>query len=134
MVSSEFESHLDNYGGDLRRWPAELRGDAEALLAASAEARAAKRAMELVEQVLAEAPEVGVSASMIAARAMRNSQIGRSTARTRPWARVAACGAATAAALALGIFVGDMHLDSHEDNADQILASALDQGNAIDVD
>ena len=49
----DFERALDRLGGDLAIWPAAERAEAEALLAGSAAARQALRAMELVEHLLA---------------------------------------------------------------------------------
>ena len=45
MKISQFEIHLASYGTDLARWPSALRDAAEALVAASEEARAFVRAV-----------------------------------------------------------------------------------------
>ena len=56
--------------------------------------------------------------------------------RAPPMVRRAGWGAAIAAALVLGILVGDINnIGSHDDSPDQVLASALGpQAGTVDVD
>lgn len=56
MTDHQFLRHLDSYGADPARWPAELRADAEQALAASPALRAALREAEAFDGLLAGAP------------------------------------------------------------------------------
>lgn len=56
MTDDHFLQHLDAYGADPARWPAELRAEAEQALAASPALRAALRDAEAFDGLLAGAP------------------------------------------------------------------------------
>ena len=132
-----FEDHLDRFGGDLGRWPVELAREAEALLAASPQARAAKAATDAVEAYLrtgspaARSPDTALG---MAASAMRQRQITRATRSVLG----GAWGAAAAAALVLGVMVGHVQStgssEGFDDSPDQVVTSALDATGTADVD
>lgn len=128
-----FEDDMDRWGGDLVRWPRDARRDAEALLAGSAPARALQAAMIEVERALALPPGDDAGFTDFAAIATRRPQ--ERLRRTSSMARHAGWGAAIAAALVLGIVVGDVNLGGHDDSPDQVLASALGPSvGTLDVD
>ena len=103
MTDEEFCSLLDEHGGDLARWPAPLRVDAEVLLVQSAHARASLKAMQEVERLLARpAPAFDVTA--IAARASQGAQAPRP--RLGPALRKVSFAALGVVSLAAGILVG----------------------------
>lgn len=56
MRLEEFEEALDAYGADLARWPESARKDADALLAASTNARAILADRQAIEAALRSAP------------------------------------------------------------------------------
>ncbi len=105
MTEEQFISLLDELGGEPAGWPAHLREGAKALLAHSARARSALKAMQDVERLLARsAPAPVFDAAAMAARASRPGQAGRSImSRALRKVSFAALGAA---ALAAGIVVG----------------------------
>ena len=131
-----FEDDLDRWGGALARWPLDARHDAEALLAGSAPARALHASMIEVERVLALPLADGAGFTDFAANATRRPQDKPSLLRrASPMARRAGWGAAIAAALVLGIVVGDLNLGGRDDSPDQVLASALGPSvGTVDVD
>lgn len=55
LTLARFKAMTDSYGADPRRWPPSLRSEAEALLAASAEARAQLEAAREVDEAIAQA-------------------------------------------------------------------------------
>jgi hypothetical protein len=65
----EFERHIAAHGTDLAGWPPELRDAAEALLAASDEARALLRSEEGLNALFAEAAPPAPEAATIVVRA-----------------------------------------------------------------
>lgn len=131
MSPQDFAEQLDRLGSDLDRWPLALRREAEDLLAVSEEARAQMAAMVRVEAWLRGSSVTPAgSVSTIASHAMRLPQLGR----RRPWRQAAAGGAAIAATLLLGLFVGGIDLGGHEDTPGQLVASALEPTGPADVD
>lgn len=106
MNDEEFFSLLDERGGDIARWPAHLRESAQALLARSAKARAALKAMQDLEGLLMQSPALGTSWDMgaVAARASAQGQGRRPLA--SPALRRASFAALGLMALAAGILVG----------------------------
>ena len=78
MTEEQFISLLDELGGEPAGWPAHLREGAKPVLAHSARARAALKAIQDVEQLLAHsAPAPAFDAAGLAARATRRGQAGR---------------------------------------------------------
>lgn len=132
-----FEDDLDRFGGTLARWPAGARREAEALLAGSSDARALHAAMVRMEYALAlPALDDAAASRRFASIATCSPQQRLSLLRRAPpiLAR-AACGAAVAAALVLGVLVGDVTRGARDDGPDQVLASALGPAvGAVDVD
>lgn len=53
MTNEQFEFELGRHGADLARWPADLRGEAEALVARSPEAAALRRDALALDRLLA---------------------------------------------------------------------------------
>lgn len=132
-----FEDKLDRWGGDLARWPADARRSAEALLAVSAPARALHTSMIEIERMLAlPLAEDTDSVGRFAAVATRRLQEKPSMLRHAPRSvRRAGWGVAIAAALVLGIMVGDINPGGYDDSPDQVLASALGPSvGSVDVD
>ena len=136
MDTRAFEEGLDRYGADLGRWPNDLRAAARDLLGRSAEAEAALAAMAEVEAFLQTSPlETGSPADLtipndIAAAAMRHPQVRRMS----PMARNARWAAAAAAALVLGVLVGNVRLETIDASPDQVVAGALEATGTVDVD
>ena len=129
-----FEDNLDRWGGTLARWPTEARGDAETLLAASTPARALHASMVELERALALPGFPGLD-RFAAVATQRPQEKPPMLRRTPPMVRRAGWGAAVAAALVLGIMVGDVTFVVHDDNPDQVLASALGPSvGTVDVD
>ena len=138
MEKRAFDESLDRFGGDLGRWPVELAADAAALLAVSPEAQRAKAGMDELESWLRAGARRSVPTaqaadrvSNMAATAMRHRQLGPA----RP-VRRAAWSAAAAAALVLGVLVGNVaaSIDTHDDSPDQLVAGALDATGTVDVE
>ncbi len=133
MDLQTFEDDLDRWGGALARWPLDARREAEALLARSAPARALHASMIEVERVLALPLADDAGFTDFAANATRRPQ--ERLRRASPMVRRAGWGTAIAAALVLGIMVGDVNLGGHDDSPDQVLASALGPSmGTVDVD
>lgn len=129
-----FEDNLDRWGGDLARWPLDARRDAATLLAGSALARALHAAMLEVERVLAP-PLANEDAGFTDFAAVATRRPQEKARRVSPTVRRAGWGAAAAAALVLGMVVGDSNLGGHDDSPDQVLASALGPSvGSVDVD
>ena len=104
MTDEEFLSLLDELGGDIARWPAHLREDAQALLTRSPEARAGLAAMRDVENLLAASAAPGFDTGAIAARATQHPQARRPL--LPPALRRISFAALGVTALAAGILVG----------------------------
>ena len=104
MSEEEFFSLLDERGGDIARWPVHLREGAEALLARSPAARAALKAVQEVEGLLANAPALTFDTAAIAARATQAPQ-ARGALLT-PALRRVSFAALGVMALAAGVLVG----------------------------
>jgi hypothetical protein len=130
MTLAEFENFLDLYGGNLDSWPEALRLRAEALLQASAPARAAYDAMREVEFFLNRPVAPAAGYELIAARAMGAGQIWAG----RPLAVKAAWSTAAAAILVLGLFIGQMSQTNPDDDPSTALASALASTDTLNVD
>ena len=135
-----FEDDLDRWGGALERWPPDARREAEALLAGSARARALHGATTTMEVALSLSNFGGAYDAAdfhrFAAVATLHPQDRPSLLRrTPPMLRRAGWGAAIAAALVLGILVGDIAPGGRDDGPDQVLASALGASvGTVDVD
>jgi anti-sigma factor RsiW len=131
MNLAAFEDHLDRHGGDLARWPADLRETAAAFLAATPRAAAMHRAMTEVEATL-KSMRVASSerGAAVAAVAMRQRQV----APQRGVARAAGWSAAAAVALFLGCMLGGLAPQPSEESVAGVLAASLDPTGAIDVD
>jgi hypothetical protein len=105
VTEDEFIALLDELGGEAEGWPAHLREGAIALLAHSARARAALKAMRDVEGFLAQStPALSIDCAAIATRASRPGQPGPSI--MSPALRKVSFAALGVAALAAGIMVG----------------------------
>lgn len=104
MSDEEFLSLLDELGGDIARWPAHLREDAQALLTRSPEARAGLAAMQAVESLLAASSLSAFDTAAMAARATQAAQARRPL--LTPALRRASFAALGVTALAAGILVG----------------------------
>jgi hypothetical protein len=105
VTDEEFIAFLDEFGREPAVWPAHLRDGAAALLASSAPARAALKAMRDMESLLAlTAPVPLYDTATIAARAVRESQGVRHV--LGPVVRKVSFAALGVMALASGILVG----------------------------
>lgn len=124
MEVSEFEDLLDLHGGDLAGWPAAARAQAEALLAASPEARRLHDDMLAVETVLRCTPAPSAGADAIAARATRHRQEtpARRLALRAGWA------VAAMIVLAIGLSLGAHAPVERDVSPARMMASALDGG------
>lgn len=97
MTIDEFEQGLDRYGGDLTRWPADLRASAEDLVGANRTAAELARIAARLDRALAHAVEPlvldaafvgGIAASLGNSRA--RDEVIRPTPRFVAWASMAA--------------------------------------------
>lgn len=125
MNLSQFEDNLDRFGADMSAWPAALRAPAADLAATDPAARAALRTMQEIEAVFAVPPPAAAEtspASALAARAMRHRQIQP----VRPAIRRAAWASAAAAALVLGVFIGDLAPRQRDESPSTVFAAAFD--------
>ena len=89
MNLEAFEDALDRYGGDLSRWPDELRNAAEALLQTEDQARSLLRAAQELDAVLAADPLPAVDAGL-ADRIMQRvaeHEVGTENVRAERFAR-----------------------------------------------
>ncbi len=131
-----FLDRLDRCGGDLDAWPPDERGQAEALMAHSAPARAAFLAMSEVERLLRatsprrDARPPGVDG--LAATATLQRQDRAASRMDRP-AKRAVFAAAAVVTLCLGLVLG-RGPGRQEDGPDRVLAIAFDTAGAADVD
>lgn len=124
----EFLDRLDRYGGTLDDWPPLARAAADAVLEASAEARAQLASMRRAEAALADTQGMSAAtASMLAVRAMQSRQEGRRerAARRLSWA------VAGALALVAGLCVGA--LPRTDEGPSDLVTAALDQSGGHDV-
>lgn len=112
---ARFEALLDAYGAERRRWPAERRGAAEALLARSAEARAlhaaAARLDALIDTAAVEPAPAHLVGRVIAAAPRPKTRDGWFAGWLRPAAGLAF---AAVLGLALGGFVSPFDAGSGE--------------------
>lgn len=108
MNIEQLEQALDRYGGDLTRWPAALRADAEALAANSAEATKLIAAASKLDSALAEAMRpMPMDAALIGRIVSGIGGAGHHDLAVRPTRRLVAwVGAATVAFLVTGYAVG----------------------------
>lgn len=105
MTDEEFISLLDTLGGEITRWPADMRDGAAALLEHSAKARTSLKTMRDVERLLAlSGPARVLDGAAIAANATRHSQARGSI--MSPGLRKASFAALGVLALAAGILTG----------------------------
>jgi hypothetical protein len=124
----EFLEVLDRYGGRLEDWPQLARARAEALLAASPQARTQLSAMRRAEAALAATrPADAKGTDTLAFHAMRAIQDKprRRVRRRLSWAL------AGTLALIAGVYVGAAPLAS--ENPADIVTAALDQPGGHDV-
>lgn len=108
MKIEQLEQALDRYGGDLVRWPAALRAEAEALAVSDAGAAKLIAAAAKLDGVLAEAMQpMPVDAAMIGRIISGISAAGYHDVAVRPTRRLIAwAGAATVAFLVTGYAAG----------------------------
>jgi len=124
----EFLDRLDLYGGNLETWPVEARDAAQALLAASPEARAHLSAMRRVESALAQTRATyAKGVDDLTFRVMQVAQVRpqHTAIRRLPWA------VAGMMALAAGLYVGA--LPRMSEGPSEIVTAALDQSGGHDV-
>jgi hypothetical protein len=122
MKISEFEIHLASYGTDLARWPSGLRDAAEALVAASEEARALLRSEERIEALFVDTVPPAPDAASITLRATARPQrrpvplLAQLLSPRQPilgWARVVML----ASCLCVGIMIGILSpIRNHDSN------------------
>jgi len=117
MKLERFSEILGAYGADPERWPAAERSAAEALLAASAEARAALADTRGIDRLLDELPRplTELDAGVVAARAIARSQDtarGQGGAARRGWLWLAPSLTGLAAAALAGFLIGWTEIDA----------------------
>lgn len=117
MKLERFSEILAAYGADAERWPAGERSAAEALLAASPEARAARADTRGLDRLLDElpVPQTELDATVVAARAIAQSQDrarGRAGMNRRGWLWLAPSLTGLAAAALAGFLVGWSEIDA----------------------
>jgi hypothetical protein len=128
LTLGRFKALAESYGVDLRRWPEELRGAAQALLATSAEARACLDKARVLDEAIAAAsrreealrwPPGEADAALARLRSAVEARIAPRPARPgagwsgtrRPLSRLRWAGMATGGSLAIlaGLFIGLMY-------------------------
>ncbi len=126
MDLTRFETLADAYGGDLRRWPAQERAAAEALLAAQPQAaRAVLADADALDALLHASPTPAVPHVLREAIAAAAPKAG--VARVRTGFGFWLSGAGLAAATVSGVIVGASMLSAMtaDVRADAVLAEAL---------
>lgn len=112
MTEQEVLEHLEAYGADPRRWPAEVRAEGEAALAASPILRAIQRREEGRDRRLAQPPELDEAriARLVAAVGQAIRSRPRETLLLLLFGRIPVrlVGALCAATLALGWMAGSL--------------------------
>lgn len=112
MRNDDLEQALDRYGGDLSRWPAALRAEAERLIAANAGAARMAAAAARLDSLLADVAAPRPVDAALLGRIMAEAGGGPHAAHEatlRPTPRFAAfAGAAMVAFLAAGYVAGLM--------------------------
>ncbi|MEQ8405676.1 MAG: hypothetical protein RKE49_11305 [Oceanicaulis sp.] len=116
MTLTRFKALCEAYGGDLRRWPATERADAEALSAQSAEARDVLAEAALLDAALSQARSPAPSPEL--SRRVAESAPGPSGAPS--WAAVAA-----AAALMVGLGAGWLSAGGEQTSEADLYAEAF---------
>jgi hypothetical protein len=86
LTLARFRELADSYGGDLQRWPQEARGEAQALLSVSPEARASLEEARALDDVIAAAS----TGSDAAARRISEDKMALARLRSGVAARIAA--------------------------------------------
>ena len=142
MRIEHLQAALDRYGGDLARWPAAERAEAEALVASDAKAAALVAAARRLDGALAEAMRpMPVDAALIGRIVAGIGATGHHDVAVRPTRRLFAwAGAAMVAFLVTGYAVGlALPASQGEDafaglmfgNSTSSDASASDSGSAL---
>jgi hypothetical protein len=126
MNIRDFESALDRYGGDFKRWPADLRSAAEALVAGNRTAAELARVAGQLELALARAVEpLGIDAAF-AGGIVAGLAGARARDEVRPTPRLVAwAGAAMVAFLVAGYAIGQALPASTAAQSDDAIASLL---------
>jgi hypothetical protein len=127
MTIDEFERGLDRYGGDLGRWPADLRPGANALVAENRTAAELARIAARLDQALAHAVEPlvldaafvgGIAATLGNSRS--RDEVIRPTPRFVAWASMA-----TVAFLVTGYAIGLALPPTTTTQSDDAMASLI---------
>lgn len=126
MTITEFESGLDRYGGDLAHWPADLRVEAEALIAGNRAAADLARVARRLDRALAGAvAPLGLDAVFVGG-IIASVAGNRPRAEVRPTPRLVAwAGAAMVAFLVTGYALGLALPATGTTQGDDVFASLL---------
>ena len=126
---TDFESGLDRYGGDLTRWPADLRAAAAALVAENRAAADLARVARRLDRALAGAvAPLGFDAAFVGG-IIASIQKGKPRAEVRPTSRLVAwAGAAMVAFLVTGYAIGLALPATSSTQGDDLFASLLLDG------
>jgi len=135
MTIDELEQGLDRYGGDLGRWPADLRAGAEALVSENRTAAELIRVAARLDRALARAVEpLALDSAFVGSIAARIDHAKPRDEAVRPTPRfVAWAGAAMAAFLVTGYAIG-LALPTTATQSDDAVVSLVfgDTGTTVD--
>jgi hypothetical protein len=105
MTEDRFAALAEAYGGDIARWPAEVRADAEAFTAMHAEAAAVLERERGLDAAL-DADVAGAPGALLRQRVIDSAPAALSAGRIWRWLTGAGLGLGLAAACACGVAAG----------------------------
>ncbi len=131
MTRDQFNAALDRHGGDLSRWPASLRQEAEALIAGDADAASEFETARRLDALLAEAVAPSRVDAALIGRIVSRPGARRSEAVFRPTRRLIGwASAAMAATLVIGFVAGTV---LPADQSSDAIAALLFSGAEEDI-
>jgi anti-sigma factor RsiW len=131
MTRDQFNAALDRHGGDLSRWPASLRQEAEALIAGDAGAASEFETARRLDALLAEAVAPSRVDAALIGRIVSRPGARRSEAVFRPTRRLIGwASAAMAATLVIGFVAGTV---LPADQSSDAIAALLFSGAEEDI-
>jgi hypothetical protein len=131
MTRDQFNAALDRHGGDLSRWPAVLRQEAETLVASDAGAAAEFARAERLDALLTEATAPSAIDSALIGRIVSRPGARHGEAVLRPTRRlIGLASAAMAATLVIGFIAGAV---LPADQSSDAIAALLFSGADVDI-
>lgn len=131
MTHERFQALADAFGGDVSRWPAEVREAAAVLMATEPELAGrtlvAAQALDAALDACRQSPASSALVARVLAAAPRPAR------RRRFWLSPAALGAGLAAAAAAGVIVGAQMSQRSSDSSEVAVADTLSLEPAYDI-